>query len=191
MDVRVDNKENWMWKNWCLWTVVLEKALENPLDFEEIKPVNPKGKQYWIFIGGPDAETEAPILWPPDVTNQLLGKDTDAGEDRRQEEKGMTEDEMTGCITDSMDLSLSKVWELVMEPGVVQSMVLLRVGHNWVTELNWTGLYSPWNSPGQNTGVGSLSFLQGILPTQGLNWGLLHCRWILYQLSHKGSSNRQ
>ena len=94
MDVRVDNKENWMWKNWCLWTVVLEKALENPLDFEEIKPVNPKGKQYWIFIGGPDAETEAPILWPPDVTNQLLGKDTDAGEDRRQEEKGTTEDEI-------------------------------------------------------------------------------------------------
>ena len=171
--------------------MVLEKTLESPLDCKEIQPVPPKGNQSWMFNGRTDAEAETPILWPPDAKNWLIGKDPDAGKDWRREEKGMTEDEMTGCITDSMDLSLSKVWELVMEPGVVQSMVLLRVGHNWVTELNWTGLYSPWNSPGQNTGVGSLSFLQGILPTQGLNWGLLHCRWILYQLSHKGSSNRQ
>ena len=94
MDVRVDNKENWMWKNWWFWTVVLEKALENPLDCEEIKPVNPKGNQSWVFIGRPDAEAEAPILWLPDVKNQLLGKDTDAGEDWRQEEKGTTEDEI-------------------------------------------------------------------------------------------------
>ena len=81
-------------ENWCFQIVVLEKTLESPLDFKEIKPVNPKGSQPWIFIGKPDAETEAPILWPPDVKNWLIGKDPDAGEDWRQEEKGMTEDEM-------------------------------------------------------------------------------------------------
>ena len=77
-----------------LWTVVLEKALESPLDFEEIKPVNPKGTESWIFIGRTDAK--APILWPPDAKNWLIGKDPDAGKDWRQEEKGMTEDEMVG-----------------------------------------------------------------------------------------------
>ena len=88
------HKEGWALKNWCFWTVVLEKTLENPLDCKEIKPVNPKGNQSWLFIGRTDAEAEAPILWPPDVKNWLIGKDPDAGQDRRQEEKGTTEDEM-------------------------------------------------------------------------------------------------
>ena len=79
-----------------VWTVVLEKTLESPLDCKEIKPVNPKGNQSWIFIGRTDAEAEAPILWPPDANNWLTGKDPDAGKDRRQEEKGITEDEMVG-----------------------------------------------------------------------------------------------
>ena len=83
-------------KNWCLWTVMLEKTLESPLDCKEIQPVNPKGNQSWIFIGRTDAEAEAPILWPPDAKSQLIGKDLDAGIDWRQEEKGMTEDEMVG-----------------------------------------------------------------------------------------------
>ena len=83
-------------KNWCFRTMVLEKTLETPLDCKEIKPVNPKGNQSWIFIGRTNAEAEAPILWPPDVKNWLLGKDPDAGKDWRWEEKGATEDEMVG-----------------------------------------------------------------------------------------------
>ena len=90
----VDHKENWVPKNWCFWTVVLEKTLESPLDYKEIKPVNPKGNQSWIFTGMTDAE--APILWPHEVKNWLLGKNPDAGKDLRQEEKGTTEDEMVG-----------------------------------------------------------------------------------------------
>ena len=92
----LDSKESWVPKNWCFWTVVLEKTLESPLDFEEIQPVNPKGNQPWIFVGRTDAEAEALILWPPDVKSWLIGKDPDAGKDWRQEEKGMTEDEMVG-----------------------------------------------------------------------------------------------
>ena len=89
-------KENWMLKNWFFWTVVLKKTLENLLDYKEIQPVHPKGNQSWIFIGRTDAEAETPILWPPAVKNWLIGKDPDAGKDWRQEEKGMTEDEMVG-----------------------------------------------------------------------------------------------
>ena len=92
----LDHKEGWMLKNWCFSTVVLEKTLESPLDFKEIKPVSPKGNQSWIFIGVTDAEAEVPILWPPDAKNWLIGKDSDAGRDWGQEEKGMTEDEMVG-----------------------------------------------------------------------------------------------
>ena len=90
-------KESWVPKNWCFWTVVLEKTLESPLDCKNIKPVNPKGNHSWIFIGRTDAEAEAPILWPPDAKNWLIGKAPDAGKDWRQEEKGTTEEEMVGC----------------------------------------------------------------------------------------------
>ena len=83
-------------KNWCFWTVVLEKTLESPLDCKEIKPVNPKENQSWIYIGRTVAEAEVPILWPPEAKNWLIGKDPDAGKDWRQEETGMTEDEMPG-----------------------------------------------------------------------------------------------
>ena len=89
-------KEIWAPNNWCFWTIVLEKTLESPLDCKGIKAVNPKGNQSWIFIGWTDAEAEAPILWPPDVKNWLIGKDPDAGKDWRQEEKGITEHEMVG-----------------------------------------------------------------------------------------------
>ena len=92
----LDYKESWVPKNWCFCTVVLEKTLESPLDCKEIRPVNPKGNQSWRFIGRTDAEAEAPILWPPDVKNRLIGKDLDAGKDWRWEEMGMTEDEMVG-----------------------------------------------------------------------------------------------
>ena len=89
-------KEGWVSKDWCFWTVVLEKTLESPLDWKEIKPVNPKGNQSWVFIGRTDAEVEAPILWPPDVKRWLIRKDSDAGKDWGQEEDGMTEDKMVG-----------------------------------------------------------------------------------------------
>ena len=89
-------KEIWAPKNWCFWTVVLEKTLERPLYCKEIKPVNPKGNQSWIFIRRTDADAETPVLWPSNAKNWLLGKDPDAGKDWRQKEKGMTEDEMVG-----------------------------------------------------------------------------------------------
>ena len=92
----LDQKEGWALKNWWFPLVVLEETLESPLDSKETKPVNPKGNQSWIFIGRTDAEAEAPVLWPPDVKNWLIGKDSDAGEDWGQEEKGTTEDEMAG-----------------------------------------------------------------------------------------------
>ena len=91
-------KESWVPKNWCFWTVVLEKTLDSPLDYKEFQPVNLKGNQSWIFIGRTDAEDEAetPLLWPSDMKNWLIWKDPDAGTDWRQEEKGKTEDEMVG-----------------------------------------------------------------------------------------------
>ena len=90
----VDYKESRALKNWCFWTVVLEKSLEGPLDCKEIKLVHPKGNQSWIFIGRIDAEAETPILWPPDAKNWLSGKDPDAGENWRREKKRTTEGEM-------------------------------------------------------------------------------------------------
>ena len=93
---KLSHKEGLAQKNWCFWIVVLEKTLENPLESKEIKSVNSKGNQPWVFIGRTDAEAEAPICWPPDVMSQLIGKDPDAGKDWGQEEKGMTEDEMIG-----------------------------------------------------------------------------------------------
>ena len=92
----LDHKERWALKNWCFWTVVLEEALESPLDCKEIQPVHPKGNQSWIFTGRTDVEAETPMLWTPDVKNWLIGKDPDAGKDWKQEEKGTTEDEMVG-----------------------------------------------------------------------------------------------
>ena len=92
----LDCKENWTPKNWCFWTVVLEKTLEGPLDCKEIQSVHPKGNQSWIFIRRTDAEAETPILWSPDAKNWLVGKDPTAGKDWRQEENGPTEDKMVG-----------------------------------------------------------------------------------------------
>ena len=92
----LDYKESWAQKNWCFWTVVLEKTLKSPLDSKEIQPVHPKGDQSWVFIGRTDIEAETPILWPLDVKSWLIWKDPDTGRDWEQEEKGMTEDEMVG-----------------------------------------------------------------------------------------------
>ena len=92
----LDSKESWVPKNWCFGTVVLEKTLESPLDCKEIQSVHPKGDQPWAFIGRTDVEAETPILWPPNANSWLIWKDPDAGKDRGQEKKGMTEDEMVG-----------------------------------------------------------------------------------------------
>ena len=92
----MDHKEGWVLKNWCFWTVVLEKTLESPLDCKEIQPVRLKGNHSWIFIGGTDVEAETPILWPPDAKKWLIRKDPNARKDWRREEKGTIEDEMVG-----------------------------------------------------------------------------------------------
>ena len=94
--LELDCEESWAPKNWCFWTVVLEKDLESPLDCKEIQPVHPKGDQSWVFIGRTEAEAETPVLWPPHVKSWLIGKDLDAGKDWGQEEKGTIEDEMAG-----------------------------------------------------------------------------------------------
>ena len=132
----LDQKDGWVPKNWCFWTVVLEKTPESALDCKEIQPVNPKGNQSWIFIGRTYAEAEAPILWPPDVKNWLTGKDLDAGKDWRWEEKGTTEDEMVGWHHRLSGVWItSGSWWWTGKLGMLQSMGLQRVGHDW-TELN-------------------------------------------------------
>ena len=136
----LDSKKGWVLKNWRFLTVVLEKTLESPLDSKEIKPVSHKGNQPWIFIKRTDAE--APIIWPPDAKKGLIGKDPDSGKDWRQEDKGMTEDEMVGWHHQLNG------HESEQAPGagdgqgglaLLQSMELQRVGHNWATELNFGG----------------------------------------------------
>ena len=131
----LDNTEGWASKNWCFWTGVLKKTLESPLDCKEIKPVNPKGNQSWMFIGRTDAE--APILWPPDLKNWLIGKDPDAGKDWRQEERGTTENEMVGWQhqLDGHEFEQAPGTDDGQgKCGVLQSMGLQRIGHDWATK---------------------------------------------------------
>ena len=109
----MDNKRSWVLKNWCLWTVVLEKTLESPLDGKEIKPINHKGSQSWIFIGRTDAE--APILWPPDGKGQLIVKDPDAAQNWRQEVRGWQRMRWFDSFTNLMDTNLSKLREMVKD----------------------------------------------------------------------------
>ena len=218
----LDYKESWTPKNWCFWTVLLEKTLESPLDCRDIQPVHPKGNQSWVFIGRTDVKWNSSTLT------------TSCEELTHWKRPWCWEGLRAGAEGDNgggdgwMASPTRWTWGLVDPgsswwtgmPGVLQFKGSQRVRHNWVTELNWNrpmkfyslcfaycvyleseseshlvmsdslqphGLYSLWNSPSQNTRVGSCSLLQGIFPTQGLNPGLLHCRQILYQLSHQRS----
>ena len=140
----LDQKEGWAPKNWCFQIMVLEKILESPLDCK-IKPVNPKGNQPWLFTGRTDAEAETPVLWPPDVKTRLIGKDSDAGKDWEQEEKGTTEDEMVGwhhrLNRHESEQTLGE-WR-TEEPGVLRSMGSQRVLHNIATEQQQRAQPSP------------------------------------------------
>ena len=136
----LDYKKSQAPKNWCFWTVVLEKTLESTLDCKEIQPVHPKGDQSWVFTGRTDVEAETPILWPPDVKKQLIWKDPDAGKDWRQEEKGMTEDKMVGWHRrlNGHEFVNSGSWWWTGRPGVLRSMGSQKVWYDWATELNKT-----------------------------------------------------
>ena len=135
---KLDHKECWAMKDWCFWIVVLEKTLESPFDCKEMKPVNPKRNQSWIFIGRTDAEAKDVVLWPPDAKSWLMRKDPDAGKDWRQEEKGPTENEMVGrhhwLKGHQFEQAPGQVKDRDAWPGVLQSMGSQRVRHDWMTE---------------------------------------------------------
>ena len=136
----LDYKKSWALKNWCFCTVVLEKTLESPLDSKKIQPVHPEGNQSWMFIGRTGVEAEAPKFWPLVVKNWLIGKDSDARKDWRQEDKGTTRgwDDWTASPTQwTWAWVNSGSWWWTGRPGMLQSMGPQRVRHDWVTELNW------------------------------------------------------
>ena len=140
MDVRVGPK------NWCFWTVMLEKTPESPLDCKEIQPVHPKGDQSWVFFVRTDAEAETPILWPPDAKADSFEKTMMLGkiEGRRRGRQRMR---WLDGITDSMDMSLSNgSWWWTGKPDVLQSMGLQKARHDWALELNWNSTSSKWKA---------------------------------------------
>ena len=132
----LDYKESWALKNWCFWTVVLEKTLESPLYCKEIQPVHPKGDHSWVFIGKTDAEAEAPIPWPPDAKTWLIWKNLDAGKDGKGDDRGWD-----GWMVSPTQLRWiwadPRSWWWTGRPGVLWSMGFRRTGHDWATEQNW------------------------------------------------------
>ena len=147
----LDYRESWAPKNWCFWTAVLEKNLKSPLDCREVQPVYLKGNQSWMFIGRIDAEAETPVLWPPDTKNWPIGKDPDAVKVLRQKEKLMSEDEMVEWhdrLRWTWIWASSMSWWWTGKPGVLHSMGLQRVGHDWATELMllFHRMFAVWKS---------------------------------------------
>ena len=140
----LDWEEIWGPKNWCFWTMVLEKTLESPLDCKEIQAVHPKGDLSWVFIGRTDAKAETPVLWPPHAKSWLIGKDSDVGRDWGQEEKGTTEDEIAGWhhwLDGHESERTPGVGWWTGRPAVLRFMGSQRVGHDWATELNWMWIF--------------------------------------------------
>ena len=154
----LDCKESWAPKNWCFWTVVLEKTLENPLDCKEIQPVHPKGDQSWVFIGRTDVEAETPVLWPPDAKSWLIWKDPDAGKDWGQEEKGSI-----------------RGWDSWMASPTQWTWVWVNSGNWW-----WTGRHGMlWLM-----GLQSWTWLSNWTEWGWMQWSLFFECWVLSQLFH-------
>ena len=146
----LDCEESWALKNWCFWTVVLEKTLESPWDCKEIQPVHSEGDQSWVFFGRNDAKAETPILWPPRAKNWLIGKTLMLGGIGGRRRRGRQRMRLLDCITDSMDMSLGELQKLVIEWEAWRAAIygVTKSRHTWATELNWTSPhnYAPFSA---------------------------------------------